>query len=422
MSAAPALRFSDASPVVETLKAYNELVEHRYLFTPAEFTLGMCVVHRGGHRAIKSGKATDGVISDKTWENWTGLDPRSKELATRGLVKKGFRIEGRGSRSRFIFSDKDWAEYVEQAHEARRAETLERPRTEGRRVDPKPQQKIHPECRESGCALLRRDSISLVPATQDAKPVSHSAGSDDGKRDSASKQIIPLPAIKNAKRVSQTAGDLAQLWGATLAALREYFPLVGLAFLARLLAAIAGMFAGLTDSELAQAVHFAWKNKSGRQQSEGLFILTIPEAIQALRRRPNKAAAGERGAPGDLQALTRARERFDGVACGGRAAALLRHLPALDSLIKQWQGEIVGAADLYRLEREAAALESAIFATAWDEVLFDTDRVDILEMARSSASTTDQRRESLLADPGAYDRELLLLTFERCGLLRLVTE
>jgi hypothetical protein len=67
------------------------------------------------------------------------------------------------------------------------------------------------------------------------------------------------------------------------------FPLVGVVFLARLVAAVCAVFRGVTDAELAAAVTYAWKQKNRKsitQQSEGLFLFTVPEAIAALRRKP----------------------------------------------------------------------------------------------------------------------------------------
>lgn len=265
--------------LVQTVKAYNALVEHQALLTPAEFRLGMIIVRRGGHR--------EGVtISDRHWTSWTGLDPRSKELAIKGLQKKCFRVEGRGDRARFHFERSTWDEFVTKTVQH------EKPRTAGRRVDPKPGAKIHPECRDRGCALLHREEagdnsdLSLVPAIPNAKRVSQTSSGSPGDLCTGSTALSLVTPTPIAKRVSQISADAAeQIWAKTLSCLQAIFPLVGLAFLVRLVAVVRAIFHDVSDDELARAVQFAWRQKK-TQKSEGLFLLTVPEAVAAIRRLP----------------------------------------------------------------------------------------------------------------------------------------
>jgi hypothetical protein len=69
----------------------------------------------------------------------------------------------------------------------------------------------------------------------------------------------------------------------TLAMLRSVFPLAGVLFLSRLLAAVCSIFAGVTDAELSGAVRLAWTWNKARQKHEGLFLYTVPEALRFLR-------------------------------------------------------------------------------------------------------------------------------------------
>ena len=332
-AAAPAPRYTPG-PLEATVKSYNTLVEHQSLLTPAEFRLGLCIVRRGGHR--------EGVtISDKTWREWTGLDPRSKEMAARGLQKKCFHVNGRGQMAKYSFDGQMWLDFAGQAPK-------HRPRTEGRRVDPKTAQKIHPDCRERGCQMLDADS--------NAKPVSRNGVVESGSSCQGSKRLSIVPAIQNAKRVSQNSLEsVGVMWASTLAALQSIFPLVGLAFLARLVVVVSALFADLTDTELAQAVGFAWRQKKAGQKSEGLFLLTVPEAVGALRRA--RLPAGK-GRPPDTIAdvLERARDVI-----GARGADFERHAAAIDSLREQWQRQDF---DFAHFEAELVATEFAIFNTA----------------------------------------------------------
>jgi hypothetical protein len=164
-AAAPSNPRSDYnySEVLETMKTYNTLTENQGLLTSAEMRLAMIIVRRGGHR--------EGVqVSDRNWREWARLDPKSKELAMRGLQKKGFHIEGRGENTRFRLNAHDWKQYC------RTADRSVRPHVEQKRAPAKPGQMIHPECRKSGCYMARQaegsNLISIADATPNRKPVS----------------------------------------------------------------------------------------------------------------------------------------------------------------------------------------------------------------------------------------------------------
>ncbi len=54
----------------------------------------MILIKRGAQRE-------DVSVTAKNWHDWTGLDKKSRDLAIRGLQKKGFSISGRGDKARF---------------------------------------------------------------------------------------------------------------------------------------------------------------------------------------------------------------------------------------------------------------------------------------------------------------------------------
>lgn len=276
MTAAPA-RQPQYSQLGEHIMAYHCLVENQALFTPSERALAFAIVRRQGHLMPVT-------LSDKNWRDWTGLDPRSKELAIKGLQKKTFSMDGRGDRAKISFNRlqlEAWAQTT------RSASISAKPRTEGRRVDPKPGAKVHQECRDQGCAMLRSDQISSCTATQNAKPVSQTgtvSGSDislpGSRTNSMQNKLSLVPASSLAKRVSQTADEA---WSQTLAAMQAFLPAVGVAFLLRLVAVIVGIFGGgVEDSELAAAVRFAGIRPN--QNGAGLWLHTVPDALAALRR------------------------------------------------------------------------------------------------------------------------------------------
>jgi len=216
-----------------------------------------------------------------------------KEYAVKGLLEKGFRVDGRGEKARFSFHREQWEQFV-------RSSQRSKPHTIGRPigVTPKPGSKIHPACADSGCAMMARDraaenGLTLLPATQLAQPVAQTgddSGAGAGRGKGSSIGLSALSASPVAQPVAQTDG-IEQAWPATLAKLREFFPLVGPVFLARLVSTACAAFRGVTDGELGAAVQVAWNHKRKTQKAEGLFLVTVPDAIAALRRAPKPLPA-----------------------------------------------------------------------------------------------------------------------------------
>jgi len=88
------------------------------------------------------------VVSDEHWQRWTGLKPRMKEMAIRGLKQKGLSVSGTGQRARYYFDAEMWERWVRSQSPEQKA------RTEGRATSPKPGQKIHTDCVKNGCQRL----------------------------------------------------------------------------------------------------------------------------------------------------------------------------------------------------------------------------------------------------------------------------
>jgi len=331
-------------------KIPNSLIENQAQLTHAELALALIVCRR-------EGTETPVPVSDRNWNNWTGLSPRAKEYAAAGLKKKGLAIQGRGDTARYRFEPTRWDDFVR--HTAR-----SRPRTEGRKVavEPRKGAKIHPECRDRGCALLEQERVA---AAENAQPVAQSLGQNSAGAacaDSSRSKLTLLSPSLNAQRVAQRFTDSAeQVWAKTLAALQAIFPLVGVVFLVRLVAIVRAMFADVTDTELAEAVNFAFREKRRYQKSEGLFILTVPAAIAHARSK--RARDGTREAPPPASDLV---SGITGLV--GRVAEGLRARGApflgLAAELEKLKLEIPASGDLEAVEAEMQRAEAAILTTA----------------------------------------------------------
>lgn len=138
-----------SAPLRETLEAINTLCENQRVLTATELRLALILIRRGAHREPVK-------VSNSNWTAWTGLDPKSRELAIRGLRNKGFHIDGRGDRAQFRFDRRHWLEYVAKSDRA------SRPKVEQKRVPAKPAQMIHPDCRDNGCMMARTQEQQLI--------------------------------------------------------------------------------------------------------------------------------------------------------------------------------------------------------------------------------------------------------------------
>jgi hypothetical protein len=100
------------------------------------------------------------------------------------------------------------------------------------------------------------------------------------------------------------AADAAeQVWSETLSTLRGVYPWIGVVFLVRLIAVVRAMFADVYDEELAAAVSQAYRNKRAYQNSEGLFLVSVPEALAAMRHAPKPVGVSPGIPTGGIEAL-----------------------------------------------------------------------------------------------------------------------
>ena len=304
-------------------KLPHAVVENQSLLTPSELALALIAVRCGSSR----------TVTDERWQQWTGKTARMKEHAEKGLQDKGIRDEngelvrpiltvtGRGKSAKYAFDKFAWNNYVSRCSGA-----SVKPRTQGRRaVDPTPGAKIHPECRANGCGVLRltcgETGLSPELVTPIAKPVSRfpdeNTPTDAGGKGEGDKNVTPPktaqagipaqgghgPALLQlvasasngqtkvssslassvAKPVSRFPGGLSVIWAAALAMLSTIFPMAGVDFLARLLSVVCSIFPDVTDEQLAAAIRVAWNSERATQKGPGLFLVTVPRALQVLR-------------------------------------------------------------------------------------------------------------------------------------------
>jgi hypothetical protein len=356
----------------------NSLIENQGLLTRGEFGFALIVIRRGG-------VGNNVPVSDRNWENWTGLSPRLKEYSIAGLRKKGcLNVTGHGEQAKFSFERREFLDGDEQ-HSGwdkfvMSAVPAHRPRTEGRRATPvaaKAGAMVHPACRANGCAMLAAEAV---------QPVAQNPGGLCSKARSVTtglKTLTVLPATSIAQPVAQMVTDAAeQVWAKTLLSLRCLFPWVGVAFLVRLVVICRAVFHDLQDDELSQAVTVAYDRKRNIQKSEGLFIHTVPEILAAIRKRPKPP---EPAPPLDRSGIEALFSRVL-MAVRSRGAPFAPLLPALEDLSARVQTD-----DIFELDRTAERLERQIIAIADGLVLAEPDRAAVArrvqdELARLGSS------------------------------------
>jgi hypothetical protein len=218
----------------------NSIIENQSALSPAELALVLIVIRGGRDRQ---------TVSDKLWKDWTGKTPKMKAHAIRGLKDKGLSVRGRGNTAKYHFDREHWDSWVRCRPLSERARTAGRSKS----VTAKSGMQIHQECRDRGCQRMCEPG-------------------------SASNEVIPFPATPNWKPVSETPPHPPphpppKTFHLTLAAVQKYFPHVDEQFIQKLVAAVSVKTKHFTDAQLAQVVHAA---KKRNQESEGLFLLTVP--------------------------------------------------------------------------------------------------------------------------------------------------
>jgi hypothetical protein len=158
------------------------MARHNSMLTPAELRLSVMVFAEPNR-----------PITDEVWAESSGLDPRMKMLAVKGLRPKGLSVQGKGKKATYRFDTGQWETYWRSRPRRERARTIGRAPT----VQAKPGMQVHPECRERCqrlCEPPKADVISISSATENAKPVSQSPPVSP-----------PASPPQNAKPVSQTS-------------------------------------------------------------------------------------------------------------------------------------------------------------------------------------------------------------------------
>lgn len=357
----------------------NSLIENCGTLTHAELVLSMIVL-----RADAS--AGPIMVTEDKWSRWTGLNRRTLEYAVAGLSKKGvLKVQGRGMQARYEFDRRNWEVYVSTVAPA------ERPKTEGRKavkpVAAKPGAMVHPDC-SGECALIRQDreevkagSLHLVPPPAplpNAQRVAQTPRDSQAPRDA--RRVNPPVATPIPQPVAQI-DQAALAYPKALETLQSLFPWVETPFLVQLVGNVrAAKFTDVTDAELAEAIQHAYKRKGRVQQSEGLFLLTVPESLAAIRRRPKvdtaKAAADQFAShrEGILQMLRRTHGVLDALGQPfTRAAVKVR------SLAGRVEAQDANMLDLEALDQDMEAIEREVIGYAVG-ALDDQQRVECEQM------------------------------------------
>lgn len=239
--------FSSRAVTNGYFKVPNSFAENQAALIPAERALALIFFRRAGDF---NGSTT---VSDRVWQSWTGLAPRQKEYALAGLKHKGMKVDGRGDLAKLTWSFGDWQSYL-------RAVPSKVEKFDPKRVErDQKAAEMHEECAEHGCAMLRNGNCPDV-------------------KESKTALFLPTITHQGAQTVEKA---VEEAWLLTMAKLRSFFPLIAMPFLMLLLVAVRKTFADVTDIELARAVEISFKPG---QETEGLFLQTVPEAVAALRR------------------------------------------------------------------------------------------------------------------------------------------
>lgn len=266
--------------------------ENLGLFTPAETDLAIIVFRRD----------PGSPIGDEHWSAWTGLAPRMKHNAIRGLLDKGLVMEGHGDKARYSWNHHKCEEYV------RGADPLEKARTAGRAPSKPAEPKVHPECAAKGCQLGKMAGQAGISDGMLPRSGAQLAKSEVIDIADVSPTVVQPVAQKPSDKPTDklpAPSELASLWPKTLGALQAVFALAGVALLAQLLSRLASRGQVSQDDELAGAVAVAARSmKQG--QGEGLLLLKTPEALDAIRGgrvvigRPPPGAFGPQPSPEEM--------------------------------------------------------------------------------------------------------------------------
>jgi hypothetical protein len=225
----------------------NSIIQFNGMLPPAELRLALIALCRPGS-----------TISDQVWKEWTGLDKRIKDMAVKGLREKGLNVQGRGDKATYSFERETWETWT------RSRPRHERGRTKGRSksVTAKPGMQIHQECRERGCGRLCESQVIPFPATKDAQRVA---------------QTETPPPKTSPPKGPYSLEDFPK----TITAIRQYYPHASSSFVLKLIDSSLAKLSSCSDEQLAALIHEA-KTRKPHQETEGLFLLTVPELVTAV--------------------------------------------------------------------------------------------------------------------------------------------
>jgi len=240
----------------------NVLIQNAKHLTYAEF-LFACIVARRADQ--------DGLVTDAMWQEWTGMTPKSRENAERGLRAHKLVIGDKPNRYGLdVRSFSGWARHANPADR----------RTAGRGPSAPPVDvRLHRECKNQCAMAAGRAQLIPLDATEVAKQVSSVSSVEASRENGASKP--------QGRRVDPPAphflGEEAG-WSKTLEAMRSAFATAGTALLMRLVAIVLALFPDVTDSELAAAVGVVIRERGASMRGPALFLDVVPEALANLRR------------------------------------------------------------------------------------------------------------------------------------------
>lgn len=302
----------------------SSLIENLGSFTWAEMKLLLITLRRS------SGPVGAGLkpvtVPDDLWSAWAADSPRAKRYAISGLREKGLLVEGHGRDARFKFERSTWESY------ARHTSPVAKTRTKGRVFRPKTF-KVAAECKAGGCARLQacdgkqsagQPVAEIAPAPTPATPATPAPVTPTNKTEEVQKVGQPVAKI--------AAPDPAAAWAETLKTLQEFYAMVDVFYLVRLVAIVRAIYGSVTDAEMAAAVRRAYQEKRKVQRSEGLFFQTVPAALAANRREGGGAQAPPIVSPPVIAAgglVQRWREVLDGKP--GNFGRVLRLLDRIDA-------------------------------------------------------------------------------------------
>lgn len=330
----------------------RSVIANIWAFTPAEIALLLMVNNNTKRKSI----------SDRHWIEWTGLAPRSKEVAAKGLRDKGLKVEGRGDTAHYYFEPKRWQAYLRSVDRV----ALQQPKP-SKAVSPRPGAKIHEQCRDRGCALMFEEmpaqvaadpGLTLVAPTENAQKTAQTPSGGCSLRPKQTPPhdfgLIPIPAILNAQKTAQAAaGSVGRVWPLSLQRLQSLFITADELFLTKLLDAVRSTFRGVTDAELVKAISAAWVAKKGIQKAEGLFLSTVPAALAVMRKQPAPEAA-----PGLDEQATAAVTRLS-ANLRARGAGYVKHAEAIELV----GSTAVAGGDLMQAEERLGEIEAAVIET-----------------------------------------------------------